>query len=179
MQMKIWTAALVIVAPLTAERSAAQQLCPTESECTEERNLSVLGASGSPSNNVEAGFSVLGVAHYQTTLMRRSGRPIAQADVQLTAPPGTQVVVPVLSGWQIGYGTVVPEEGPDRPGEDDRYLGSGRIQLFSRGLTEVNNTVRFTLVVQARLSDANGDDAWWARAHYHLLYLGFPTGNAG
>ena len=177
MQMKPWTAALLILAPLAAESSPAQVLCPSPSECTEPQNLSVLGHDGS--NAVEGLFSVLGVAHYQTTLMRRDGRPVAQALVRLQAPRGTQLVVPVLSGWQIGYGTAVPRDGPDRAGEDDRYLGSGRMQVLTRGITMVNDVTWFQLLVEGRLSDANADDAWWGRAHYHLLFLGFPNGYAG
>jgi len=133
---------------------------------------------------VSGPFVVLGVADRATSTLNRAN---ALSDfvetVHVDAPLGTQVIVPVLRGWTLGYGSTDPADHSPQPApestfrwnSEDHHFGIGMVNI---AVIDLNAAVpgaisqSATVQISARLNDDNGDDKWWGVVRYELIFLG-------
>lgn len=133
-------------------------------------------------------FVILGVADKATgTMNRPDGRTTFIETVRVDAPVGTEVIVPVLRGWELGYGSTTPADITQQPLPEstftwnaaDHHLGMGNVNI---AVTDINaaapgaTTQSATIQIAARLNDDNGDDPWWGVVRYELIFLGRAPG---
>jgi hypothetical protein len=140
--------------------------------------------TGAVSGQVNGPFVVLGVASRATsTLSRPNGETFLQTVRLLDVPAGTEVIVPTVTGWDLGYGSTAPADlsGQTTPestfhwNATDHHLGFARIDVSVvdiDALAPGATTQTATLRIGAQLADGNGDDPWWGVIRYQLIYLG-------
>jgi hypothetical protein len=140
--------------------------------------------NGAVAGQVNGPFVVLGVASRATsTLSRPNGNTFVQTVRLLDVPAGTEVIVPTITGWDLGYGSTTPADlsGQTTPESTfdwnpaDHHLGLARIDISvtdidapAPGATSQSATLR----IGAQLADVNGDDPWWGVIRYQLIFLG-------
>jgi hypothetical protein len=131
-------------------------------------------------------FVILGVISRATSTLHRSNADTPfEETVTLNVPVGTQLIIPALRGYGIGYGSTTPEDLSPDPGpagtavwhSTDHHLGVASVNIWVDRVNAVDNsstpaTQTAVIKVRAWLTDDNHDDAWWALATYTLLCLG-------
>ena len=90
-------------------------------------------------------------------------------------PAETDMVVPLLSGWSLGYGELLidPEPGDLLWGGTTNQFGVGQVSVLVVGLS-AGPTPEFkqaSILVTLGLRDQGGDDYWFGSVDYTLLCL--------
>jgi hypothetical protein len=167
--------------PLSLVLALGVSACATSPRQIETPTGPVLGTVTGP-------FVVLGVADKATgTLNRPNGANDFIETVHVDAPLGTTVIVPVLRGWELGYGSTSPANLTQQPLPESTFTWSSADHHFGIGNVNVAvididaaapgaTTQSATVQVAARLNDDNGDDPWWGVIRYELIFLGPATG---
>jgi len=140
--------------------------------------------TGAIRGQVNGPFVVLGVASRATSSLNRpNGMTAFIQTVRIDVPAGTEVVVPALIGWDLGYGSTLPADlsGQVTPESTftwtptDRSLGMARVDI---SVTDIDalapgaTTQSATLRIGMQLADSHGDDPWWGVVRYQLIFLG-------
>ena len=140
--------------------------------------------TGRAAGMVSGPFVVLAVADKATSTLNRANAlsPFIET-VRVDAPAGTEVIVPVLRGWELGYGSTDPADLSPMPLQEstfnwqseDHNWGIGMVNIavtdidaLAPGATSQSATIQ----VSARLHDDNADDKWWGVIRYQLIFLG-------
>jgi hypothetical protein len=130
-------------------------------------------------------FVILGILHRSTSTENRpDGHAQFSENVDVNVPPGTELIIPVVRGYQLGYGTIDPPDfttSADRQSftwhPDDHHFGVAALNVSVDRINAVDNsttppTQTARVVVDGKLADVNGDDRWWGSVNYTLLCLG-------
>jgi hypothetical protein len=137
-----------------------------------------------PTGILDRALEIVGIVSLETksgNVSSANSTHFVQATVEV--PVGTAVIVPMLDGWLLGYGSAQPD--PANPENaiqwtpEDQNWGLGRVSIT---VTRLNppNTVASPPVQTAELSiafhlgDDGLDDPWFGAASYSLLCLGVP-----
>lgn len=157
--------------------------------CTSADRTIETPSGGQSAADVGGPLVILGVVPKATSTKNLSGAPESFVEiVEVNVPVGTVAIVPVVTGWSLGFGSVEPDDLSSQPSpnqqflwhSDDHHLGLARVDLSVQDINAVNpatNTQTATIRVLLRLSDHNTDDAWFGLVTYTLLCLG-KTGDA-
>ena len=158
----------------------------TVAACASDRDIQT--PVGPVSGQVAGQFIVLGVAFKATSTGNRpNAGTVFRETVDLDVPAGTEVIVPALTGWDIGFGSTDPEDlSPQAAPESvfnwratDHHYGWSRVGVVVRDIDALApgaTTQRARIEVQATLTDNNLDDPWWGVIRYQLIFLGrHPT----
>jgi hypothetical protein len=167
------TAASLALAPCLWPAAAVAQVMPTVAPGT------ILAPDRLPSSMGPWGrFVVLRVtSRVASTGTRSTASTEVFFEESVPVPPCTVFVIPVLSGHELGYGTLVGDasRGTDfswGPDERDRWFGRGRIDLWVDGFEGADADRRVRVRARAVLSDKDGADRWWGVVRYQLLFIG-------
>jgi hypothetical protein len=127
-------------------------------------------------------FEILGLISRNTSTQHR---PDARTDfdetVTVNVPPGTEIIVPAMRGWWLGYGSTTPEDIsttiPFTWRTEDHHFGVAYFDIIVTRIDAVDNsttppTQTATIHILGRLTDNNLDDSWWGLVDYTLLCLG-------
>ena len=130
-------------------------------------------------------LQVLGIASRVTSSLNQSGGgdPFLYEElVEIEVPVGTQVILPAVNGWTMGYGKIDPDtleghvnQGTWRPADHHFGFSAVFVQIQDidapdMGADPPSQTATLRIVV--RLSDDNADDRWFGTVFYGLLFLG-------
>jgi hypothetical protein len=135
---------------------------------------------GSRSPDQNGPFIILGVISRNTsTLSRHNAYDLFQETVKLNVPVGTEIIIPTLRGVMNGYGSTTPEDlstlAAATWNREDHNFG---LQYFNVYVSDIDApdmstmTQTASVVVEAQLSDDNGDDDWFGDVNYTLICLG-------
>lgn len=138
--------------------------------------------TGPRPGNQSGPWIVLGVVSLNTsTLNRSSAHGIFEETVTVNVPPGTELIVPAMRGWVVGFGSTDPEDlstvTEGRWNSDDHHLGMAFINVAVADINAADTstsppTQTATVKVTAVLSDHNADDRWFGSVNYTLICLG-------
>lgn len=126
-------------------------------------------------------FEVLGVISRNTsTLNRSNAHNLFEEDVNINVPPGTELIVPAMRGWVMGFGSTNPANlGTDAASWNatDHNLGFAFLNIGVERINAVDRTTSpptqtAVIRVAARLTDDNFDDRWFGSVNYTLICLG-------
>lgn len=136
-----------------------------------------------PIQGVKAGpYVVLGVGNKTTSLHAGDAKSLLEETVDIQAPVGTEVIVPAITEWSLGYGSTDPQDMSGVPTgqkvtwhSEDHNFGYGHakvevtdIDAAAPGATFQSAKVRVIIM----LSDDNSDDSMFGVVGYHLIFLG-------
>ena len=131
-------------------------------------------------------FDILGViSRITSTRHRSSAFPAFEENATINVPPGTDIIVPAIRGWMIGYGATDPDDltmvDQSRWHPEDHNFGLMIVNVAITRVNAVDNTTSppsqtATVKVTATLSDDNSDDGWFAAVNYNLICLGRKPG---
>ena len=131
-------------------------------------------------------FVILGVVSRNTSTLHRSdARTTFSENHTVNVPPGTQLIIPAMRGWAIGYGSTTPDDLSQQPDINstvtwhsaDHHLGMAYLNIYVDRINAVDNTTTpatqtAVITVSGLLTDDNFDDGWWGTVNYTLLCLG-------
>lgn len=140
---------------------------------------------------VSRAMDIVGVIRRTATSgNQRGGTGKASFDEYIGVPVGTDVIVPAVHGWTIGFGSLDPDDlsmvestgeltMSIRPGH--RPLGAAHVAVSVVDINAPSGAFGFstTLGQVARiqhdflLTDGNHDDSWFGIVSYHLICLSF------
>lgn len=126
---------------------------------------------------------VLGVADRATSTLSRPNAQTFIETVDIEVPLGTRVIIPVVRGFDLGFGSTNPQDLSPMPlpesvftwNHTDHHFG---MQAINIAVVDIDapapgaTTQHARIQIGARLSDDNGDDSWWGVVRYQLIYLG-------
>lgn len=158
-------------------------------------NQNIETSTSPASGQLAENLIVLGVASRVTyanmpaTSGFDSGPEFAETVTLNDVPLGTRMIVPVVTGWDLGYGTLDPDNqlaaqppSDHAPGwshsERTRWFGRARVDVSVLHVRSANPGAPFQTAdirVVLRVADDFQDDAWWGGVRYQLIYLGTPT----
>jgi hypothetical protein len=132
-------------------------------------------------------FVILGVADRATAAPNQpNGAAHFVETVDIDVPVGTEVILPALRGFDIGYGSTDPADLSPMPLPESTF--SWRHEDHHFGVARVNVAVvdidaaapgaspqHARIQVGLRPNDDNGDDKWWGVVRYQLIFLGRAT----
>jgi hypothetical protein len=135
-----------------------------------------------PGDQLDGPFVVLGLISRNTgTLSRADGRSLFEESVTVNVPPGTELIVPTMRGFLLGFGRTDPEDLSAGTGDaawhsEDHHLGFAYVNVYVDRIHAVDTsstppTQTAVIHVQARLTDDNGDDKWFGDVNYTLICL--------
>ena len=139
---------------------------------------------GPRSGDQLSAFEILGVLSRNTsTLHRPNGQQFFQETVTVNVPPGTDIIVPAMRGYAIGYGRTAPDDlsalntSTFTWFREDHNLGLAALNVFVEDINAVDTSTTppsqtAKITIMALLSDDNGDDGWFGTVNYNLLCLG-------
>lgn len=136
--------------------------------------------SGPSTADATGPFTVIGVISRATsTLNRPNANPYFAEDVLVQVPTGTELIVPAVRGWRLGFGSLEPADLSVNPAPetswnaDDHYFGSALVNVYVKDVNapDASGSQSATVTVQIALHDINGDDPWWGLVNYSLICL--------
>lgn len=133
-------------------------------------------------------FNILGVIRRTaTTENQGSHSGVVSFDESVNVPVGTDVILPAVQGWLVGFGHLDPDDlsmsdalgglattvhpGQRPLGAEYVYVAVTDINAPSGGLQTA--TIRHNFL----MTDKNNDDSWFGVVSYHLVCLSFADGN--
>ena len=136
-----------------------------------------------PIQGVKTGpYVVLGVGNKTTSLHAGSAKSLLQETVDIQAPVGTEVIVPAITEWSLGYGTTDPQDLSGVPtgqpvtwhSEDHNFgYGHAKVEVIDIDAAAPGATFQSAKVqVIIMLSDENSDDTMFGVVGYQLIFLG-------
>jgi hypothetical protein len=171
------TAQVVIPVLIVAVIAVIGQLYTTFSSSITDLETPWGGEEGS----MIAPMNVLGVINLTTSTGNRdadNGEFIEHLMVEV--PVGTDVIVPCIRGWWIGYGRAVQDNIDELSNftwdPDDHYWGLGTFSIEVVDINAPNTSVEpptqsAQIGVKAFLGDHNHDDPWFGLVQYSLMCL--------
>ena len=133
-----------------------------------------------PSGQIFQNLKILGIVQLETHTDNRSdakdGLFVTRSRVQI--PVGTQLIIPVVNGWSVGFGKVSDKgENVFTWSPEDHHYGLQQLAVFVDRISPPDqNSVPVkqsaSIGVEFYLSDKNHDDKWFGTANYTLICLG-------
>lgn len=124
-------------------------------------------------------FEVLGVSNRLTTTNNRPTSPnLYEEFVDFDVPYGTEVIVPCVRAWWLGFGKLNPDDWNDPSAtwtSNDHHWGLCDVNVYVDRIyapDPATLTQKARIGVRLWLRDINGDDQTNCRVHYSLIYLG-------
>lgn len=139
--------------------------------------------TGNVTGIVQGPMVVLGTEARRTSTGKIEDGAEFRVRLSIDVPVGTQVIVPSITGYSVGFGETEPEDinliDPSAPTytwkRDDKHFGALQLSVLPVDIDAAapgatSQTAQF--VVLMRLLDGGADDKWWGTISYNLLYLG-------
>lgn len=135
--------------------------------------------TGQKPGEVFGAFQILGVSRRLTeTGNQVKANNIYSERVILSVPVGTQMIIPSIDKWVLGYG----EDTRDNPNElkwnqDQARFGMGNVavRVLEVGQPDLKSDPpkqQASIGVYVYLSDQTAMKPWFGKIHYHLIHLG-------
>ena len=134
---------------------------------------------GTPDGQIFRKLEILGVIN---TTSFTGNRPNAKerlfsSKFLAEVPVGTQVIIPALRSWRLGYGELKLDGNTILMKTVDHHYGAGLVRVFVEKLNPPNQTTNpvsqtALIAVEFDLTDRNLDDEWYGAIQYTLICLG-------